>query len=330
MSPGPAKGLRVLFVEDAFDQALLVKAFLSAAGGFEVTHSQDGDHAVQLIHDQDWDLVITDLNLPGTDGFEVIRAARAKSADLPILATTGYTGTEYLDQAVRSGANDVLTKPLDKDSFLLQVATLTGSGQAEESAGPSSAILAIGGLAGDVEMGCGGSLMLAAAEGHVVVVIPVCRDELDTEGVALKATKEATKLMGLRVEVVESALDDTGRRVALIEKAISDLRPSVVYIPALDDSHPSRMEAFRVAQAVTSSIETVYSYQTATTGLDFRPTRFVDIADQMILKMEALATFVGAGRLDLTPRMAQAYSRYWGRYQRFTEVEAFEVIKGKV
>ena len=197
------------------------------------------------------------------------------------------------------------------------------------NAASSSTILAVGGLAGDVELGCGGTLMLAATEGRIVVVLPVCRDELDTKGVALNATKRAGKLLGLRVVVSEAALQDPKRRVALIDRAISDLRPSVAYIPALDDSHPARMEASRAARAATSSIETVYGYQTATTGLDFRPTRFVDIAEQMVLKMEALSNFRGAGRLDLTPKMAQAYARYWGRYEGFSEVEAFEIIKGK-
>ncbi|HBD97974.1 MAG TPA: hypothetical protein DC060_07220 [Gemmatimonadetes bacterium] len=98
--------LRVLFVEDAFDHALLVKAFLSASGGYEVTHTQDGDQAVRLIEDQEWDLLITDLTLPGADGFEVIRVARAKSPDLRILATTDYTEQEYHDRATSAGARE--------------------------------------------------------------------------------------------------------------------------------------------------------------------------------------------------------------------------------
>jgi hypothetical protein len=48
----------------------------------------------------------------------------------------------------------------------------------------------------------------------------------------------------------------------------------------------------------------------------------------MVLKLEALAAYqaVGAPRVDLRPRMAQAYARYWGRFKDFTEVEAFEKV----
>ena len=48
-------------------------------------------------------------------------------------------------------------------------------------------------------------------------------------------------------------------------------------------------------------------------------------------KMEALSAYQTAGlyRPDLSPRMAQAYAHYWGRFERFGEVEAFEVVRGQ-
>lgn len=70
-------------------------------------------------------------------------------------------------------------------------------------------------------------------------------------------------------------------------------------------------------------------YQTATSGLDFRPTHFVDIAEQMPTKLKALSAFKDSGRKDLTAEMAHTYAHYWGRYHEFSEVEAFEIIKGK-
>ena len=283
-----------------------------------------------LLQDQEWDLVISDLNLPGTDGFEVIRVARATDRDLPILATTGYVEQTYHDRATSAGATQILTKPLDKDTFLATVNGLLG---AEVEPSPSSGtILAVGGLAGDVEMACGGALIQAAAVGRTVVVVPLCRDEMDPSGAALQASKAACRLMGLRLVVDQAALDDTKRRIAVIQKAVTDLQPDVVYVPSIDDSHPARMEAFRVAKAATAKVATVLAYQTATTRIDYQPTHFVDITDQMATKSEALAHFQtgGGNRLDLTPEMAQAYARYWGRHERFSQVEAFEVVQGAV
>jgi len=320
----------VLFVEDAFDHDLLVKAFLAAAGDYEVTHTQDGDHAVMLIQDQEWDLVITDLNSPGTDGFEVIRLAHARDGELPILATTGYTEQSYHDRAMNAGAAKVLIKPLDKDTLVDTVNHLVGA--EVESSPLGGAILAVGGLAGDVEMACGGALMQAVATGRTVVIVPLCRDDMDPTGSALQASKTACRVMGLRLVIDEAALDDSKRRHAVIQKAVADLRLEVVYVPSVNDDHPARMEAFRVAKAATAKITTVRAYQTATTRVDYQPTHFVDVTDQMVTKVEVLSHFqmTSGARLDLTPEMAQASARYWGRHERFTQVEAFEVMQGAV
>ena len=322
--------LRVLFVEDAFDHALLVKAFLGGAGGYEVTHSQDGDHAVMLLQDQEWDLVISDLNLPGTDGFEVIRVARGMDRDLPILATTGYTEQTYHDRATKAGATRILTKPLAKDTFLATVNVLMGA--EVEPSPPAGNILAVEGLAGDVEMGCGGTLLQAAAAGHTVVVLPLSQDGLNASDTALNASKAACRVLGLRLVVDKAALEDAQRRVAVMRKAVADLQPMVVYVPSMDDSHPARMDAFRVAKAATGDVPMVLAYQTATTRIDYHPTHFVDVSDQMDTKLAALSHFepAYAGRPDLRPEMARAYARYWGRHLRFSQVEAFEVIQGSV
>lgn len=320
---------RVLFVEDAFDQALLVKGFLSKAGGFDVTHTQDGDHAVKLLQEEKWDLLISDLNLPGTDGFDVIRAGRIFDTDLPILATTGYTSHDYQEQALRAGANELMQKPLAPADFMGTVARLVGDPSA--GGGPTDSILAVAGLAGDAIMGCGGALRKAAATGRTVVVLPLTRNDLDIENADLTAAKAALRGLSVRLVVDEAALDDTTRRVQLMEKAVRDLRPSVVYLPALDETHPGRMEAFRVANTATASVPTVLGYQTSTTGLDFKPDHYVDIAEELPLKKAALETMHsnGTGRVDLRPDFADVYARYWGRYHQFGHFEAFEIIKGR-
>lgn len=320
------KPIRVLFVEDAFDQALLVKAFLSDAGGYEVVHSQDGDHAVSLLRSEPWGLLIADLNLPGTDGFEVIRVVKEVDPSMPALATTGYTGAAYHEQAFRAGANDLLVKPLQKDDFLAKIAELCGDQRVVPQKG---AILAVGGLVGDVEMGCGGTLIAARQGGREVVILPLCHDDGAELSVIRSAAQRAAGLLELRLVFDPGAMEDTGRRVALLGETVRDLNPATVFVPAMDETHAARMEAFRIAKAATANVPEVVGYQTGTTGMDFRPSRFNEIGRNMVLKMEALAAYqsAGAGRLDLGPRMAQAYARYWGRYQGFTEVEAFEVLR---
>lgn len=326
MSPPASDTVRVLLVEDAFDQALLVKSFFQSGGDFEVTHSQDGDQAARLLREREWDLLVTDLNLPGLDGFELTRIARSIDPPIPVLATTGYTGAHYAESAFRAGANELLVKPLDKDDFLAKVRDLTGTVAEVER----NVVLAIGGLVGDVEMGCGGTLVKMAAAEDDVAILPLCRDETDDPSAGLVAARSAAELLGVRLIAHEDAMNDTDGRVEILETVVRDLKPNTVLMPAMDDGHAARREAFRIGKVATAPVPRVLTYQTATTGFDFRPQHFEDIRDQLMRKMEALTAYqeAGASRLDLMPRLAQAYARYWGRFEGFSEVEAFEIIRG--
>lgn len=329
MSSEQSRSVRVLYVEDAIDQALLVKAFFNAIGGFAVTHAQDGDTALKLIAGKPWDILVTDLNLPGADGFTLIKAFRAKFRRSPILVTTGYTQAEYEEQSLRAGADQVMIKPLQQEDFVGRVRAMAAAGKKPEEDEPA-VVLAIEGRLGDAEMGCGGTLMAEVAKGHTVVLIPICRTEEDASPEELKAASISAKILGVQLRVDRTLFGDAGGQKDLIERTLNELRPTLVFMPALDDRDLSRSDAAKIAEEATAEIGTVLAYETATTGLEFVPSRFHDIRAEMVLKMEALAAYqaVGAPRVDLRPRMAQAYARYWGRFRDFTEVEAFEQIRG--
>lgn len=320
--------MRVLYVEDAVDEALLVRTFFSKLSGYSVSHTQDGDHAIGLLRDREWDLLVADLNLPGTDGFEVIRTARAKYPEIPILAVTGYAQEHYWDQAFRSGADQVMIKPLDQDDFLDRVKGMMRTVRPEE-APPTQAILAVEGLLGDAAMGCGGTLMLAIAAGTPVVVLPLSAQGSREKHSELEAARLSCQILGVELRMAESLFGDTSGQAALVQRVIEEFKPSTIYAPALGDQDPSRMEACRIAGEVAPAGTRILGYQTATSGLDFRPTEFVDIGEKLLLKMEAIGVYqsLGTGRSDLRLRMVQAYAWYWGRFENFTEVEAFETIR---
>ena len=320
---------RVLYIEDAVDQALLVKAMFNTMAGYQVTHVQDGDQALTLLVNEHWDLIITDLNLPGADGFTVIRTVRKHSADIPILVTTGYAQAQYEEQALRAGADQVIIKPLNRDEF---VARVVGMVEREQRSSAhldlDEVVVVIEGRLGDAEMGCGGVLMRSVAGHETVVVVPVLNDPDAATHEELKAASIAANILGIELRMDRSLFGDHDAQRDLIERILDELRPTTVYLPAPGDGDASRREASLMGVETTSDIPRVYGYETATTGFDFQPARFVDIREQMVIKMEALASYqsVGAPRVDLRPRMAQAYARYWGRFEGFTEVEAFQEV----
>lgn len=328
MTSGPPEKIRVLYVEDAFDQAMLVKAFLNTIPGCQVTHSQDGDQAAKLIESREWDLLVTDLNLPGIDGFSIIRKMRAKSKSTPILVTTGYTQAQYEEQALRAGADQVLIKPLRHNDFVARVVAMVENDSTDAHDDREESILAIAGRLGDVEMGCGGTLMQAQESGKRVIVVPILMDRGEGIEEEAKAFRIASTVLGLEHRFDEELIGDQLGNKDRLEAIVAEESPTTVYLPAPDDRDPSRRFAHGLGKQMVPEARRIFGYETATTGLEFVPAEFVDVRAEMVLKMEALAAYqsVGAPRVDLRPRMAQAYARYWGRFKEFTEVEAFEIV----
>ena len=329
MTPDSPETYRVLYVEDAFDQALLVKAFFNALPGFTVIHVQDGDRALERLENESWDLIVTDLNLPGADGFTIIRRARELYPDIPILVTTGYTQAHYEEQSLRAGADQVMIKPLTQNDFVSRVWSMMEKEDVFEGVTEDdTVVLAIEGRFGDAEMGCGGALMRALDNDARVVIVPILAEADGASPMELKAASISADMLGVELRVDRTLFGDMEAQQDLVERTLLELRPSTVYLPAPDDRDASRLRASEIGRAATVEVETVFGYETATTGLDFTPSHFVDIRPQMVMKMEALAAYqsVGAARTDLRPRMAQAYARYWGRFRSFNEVEAFEQV----
>ena len=182
---------QVLIVEDSIEEVFLMRSFLEKGGQYHVTTAQDGDAAERLIKSKDFDLVVTDLNLPGKDGYEVIRLVKAKNKRIPVLATTGYTATHLIEAAHRAGADHVMNKPLDRDEFLKEVAELLGAAAPAVAEKPT--VLAIGALPGDIEGGSGGTLIGALSTGHSVLLLPLSA-RLDASDVLDEALRFAARI----------------------------------------------------------------------------------------------------------------------------------------
>ena len=114
---------------------------------------------------------------------------------------------------------------------------------------------------------------------------------------------------------------------AFIAGVVKEVKPHAAYIPAVEDDAPDRRRAHRLAVEALDSVPNVVSYVTATTGLGFRPSRFVNLGGRMIRKHEVLSMYRDSGRQDLSDRFSEALARYWGRFADFSEVEPLNVIR---
>ena len=102
---------RVLVVEDERAQREALQRYLTRAG-HTVQSVPTGEEAVALIAAETWDVLITDLRLPGIDGLEVVRRAAEADEELSLLLITAFASVDSAIEALRLGAHDYLLKPL--------------------------------------------------------------------------------------------------------------------------------------------------------------------------------------------------------------------------
>jgi DNA-binding NtrC family response regulator len=111
---------RILVVDDKEN---ILKLFARILGDtYEVTSAADGGRAISLIGGQEFDVIVTDLRMPGADGFEVLRAAKARSPQTEVVMMTAYASVQDAVTAMKDGAYDYLQKPFDPDDAVLVIA----------------------------------------------------------------------------------------------------------------------------------------------------------------------------------------------------------------
>ena len=91
---------------------------------YDVTLATNGEEAITLLQDSQFDLLVTDLVMPGIDGIGVLQEAKKHLPDICTIILTGYGDMTSAIDALRLGADDYMLKPCDTDELLLRVARL--------------------------------------------------------------------------------------------------------------------------------------------------------------------------------------------------------------
>ncbi len=110
----------ILVIDDVEDVRTTIREMLERAG-HRVSEAANGKEALLKIDQQLPDLVITDIFMPEMEGLEFIRTIKKKQITLPIIALSGSTQSEYLQYALKFGANYGLYKPFSQDELLMAV-----------------------------------------------------------------------------------------------------------------------------------------------------------------------------------------------------------------
>lgn len=112
---------RVLVVDDDFGAATGLRKLLEL-DGYEVVATESPRFALSKLESERFDAVVTDLEMPGVHGVEIVRAAQRAHPGMPVLVMTGYFGTPVCDVAVREGAHCIFGKPIDYEMLAGELA----------------------------------------------------------------------------------------------------------------------------------------------------------------------------------------------------------------
>src|SRR5512145_2979679 len=113
-------GARILFIDD--DRAgREVALFNLTKAGHEVTAASDGKEGLAAFAKDRFDLVITDVKMPGISGIEVLKRVRQQAPEVPVLVITAFGNVETAVEAMKEGAYDFIGKPFHRDQLLLAV-----------------------------------------------------------------------------------------------------------------------------------------------------------------------------------------------------------------
>lgn len=115
--------MKILLVEDERPLALAVTRLLTDAGGV-VYWAKDGNEGWALAIDEDYDLMILDVLLPGKSGLEIVSAVRAAGKTTPVLMLTAMDELEDKIKGFDAGADDYLAKPFEIQELLARVTSL--------------------------------------------------------------------------------------------------------------------------------------------------------------------------------------------------------------
>ena len=218
---------RILVIDDEDVIRMLVVEILESAG-YDVMSAESAERALTLLEKADFDLVVSDVVMPGLSGLELLEAVRARRASLPVVLVTGAGTYDTLSQALTRGAAGLVTKPFAHHELqsavadALERATRSRDELRERLLAPTLASALANAIEARDEYLHGHCERLASIAVRVAELLGLPADEVET--VRLGAILHDVGKIGIpdRVLLKPSALDDEERRIIETHPEIGD------------------------------------------------------------------------------------------------------------
>jgi DNA-binding NtrC family response regulator len=112
---------RILVIDDEIDMLMLLRMIIEDNTDYEVETTNNPSEALKLLTQKGFDLIISDLKMPGMDGLELFDETTGIKPHIPFIIITAYGSREASDLALKKGVSDFITKPFRKDNILFTI-----------------------------------------------------------------------------------------------------------------------------------------------------------------------------------------------------------------
>lgn len=323
---------RILVIDDDPVFGRWAVLLLGAEGRFEARYVTDAAAGLRQLDDGPWDLVLTDLEMPGMGGLELLERIGELEPELPVAIITGHATVDRAVTAFRKSAAEFIQKPISAADFMIKIRALVQRGR-ETRAAEREIVLAVGAHPDDVAIGAGGTLLAHKSAGDSVAILTLTAGGwADDQVRRSRAAEQAAQVLGARLflgDLDGAPIGEGNPTIEVIEEVITRVRPTVLYTHSVHDVHQDHRNTHRAALVAARGVGRVYCFQSPSATVDFRPTRFVPIDGQLDGKLAAIDAFASQVeiRAYLEPDLISATARYWSRYCESRYAEPFEVVR---
>ena len=297
-----------------------------------MTWAGSAERALELLPERRWDLIVADIELPEANGIEFIGSAREADSTLSTLIVSGRSSFDYAIGAIRAGADDYMTKPLEPTALIAKVEELMEATTARRAAGRQR-VLAVGAHPDDVEIGVGGILLRHADAGDEVSILTLTGGEHGgSVGLRAAESERAAALIGARLfhtDLPDTSVTDGGDTIGEIKSVIDEVQPTTIYTHTPRDVHQDHRNVHHATLVAARQVPRVLCYQAPSSTVDFRPTRFVSIDAFLDRKIEAIQAYRSQVEIRsyLDAELLRSTARYWARFANSRYVEPLEVVR---
>ncbi|WP_454784703.1 PIG-L family deacetylase [Legionella sp. WA2024007413] len=296
-----------------------------------ITTAKDLIEAKDLLQKKHWNLVITDINLENSNVLEITKMVKISSPFTPVLIITANQKIDFILAALEFHADALVFRPLEKNKLVETVYKLVN--EARPSREKQNVILAIGAHPDDVEIGCGGSLVLHQLNQDSIHILTLSLGERggDPQLRKIEAEQAARELNAnlYLYNLMDTQISNTSVTINYIEKVIKEVNPTHIYTHSLHDSHQDHRNVHHATLVAARKVKNIYCYASPSSTVNFKPNLFIDIKSVLERKLEIIALYKSqsVSKPYLSSELVCATAAFWGRYINYSMAEAMEVIR---